>query len=564
MHAVTRKEFLDRWMDLNELEALVHMWNGWFRLSGALPKRHHCGWRWEARWQGFPRARGEALELWLQRQAMAAGLPATFVGRPDPDTLTLESFIRGLGHPGNLELLFAAASNLKFADLTLMLRLTAGSWLIGEGGEPSEWQTLVLFGLVREGRFQLKTLWPAETATEGIYEHTDWPAETEFLAALGSYREVERCLQQELPLEEWSTYSHKMFMCSDSIEAVLVGNALGKLTGQADEVVPTGPAVSAPATVVQFAQAVSFVRRSPYFREMLSRSSRALAQKVVAGWLRLSGQRSLPAFLFLLACFIVPALLCFAIFGELASQRRGWFFLLLGAALIGGAAREAWKKGRTVRLYRLHLKAGLKDLYSGPVPQVPVSLEDHRVAEDPSVRKSSRDVEALGARHHVDFTCEITGRHLGFHRLYLLPEERTYLTMFIIVESHELRMFPARTGYHLLTYFADGSRLVCANSGVGFRKLSREVRATVRFFPDATDPAALLARHRAVLQRLLRQGSQLAPFEPAEILQRQKREHEEACQFAAKGGYYTWSDALHEVFGIVRREYKEPLEGNKE
>jgi hypothetical protein len=56
----------------------------------------------------------------------------------------------------------------------------------------------------------------------------------------------------------------------------------------------------------------------------------------------------------------------------------------------------------------------------------------------------------------------------------------------------------------------------------------------------------------------LDEGRRLAPLFSAEgFLQAWIKEHDEIRALAKEQGYYTWSAALRQSFGLVRREYME-------
>ena len=72
---------------------------------------------------------------------------------------------------------------------------------------------------------------------------------------------------------------------------------------------------------------------------------------------------------------------------------------------------------------------------------------------------------------------------------------------------------------------------------------------------DEQDPARLLEVHRELLSRLRAQGWTPEPARPERALELQRKAHAEAAEFYKNRTIYTWSDALHESFGIIRREF---------
>jgi hypothetical protein len=76
-----------------------------------------------------------------------------------------------------------------------------------------------------------------------------------------------------------------------------------------------------------------------------------------------------------------------------------------------------------------------------------------------------------------------------------------------------------------------------------------------RVFPGVHAPAALLAAHAELVAQKQAEGHVLAPLMDAPALfERMTQDHDEASAVLRRRGYYSWSAAVRQSFGLVRRE----------
>src|SRR5713101_426601 len=87
---LARKEFPDRMMDDEDLDAIADLWRAWYERK---PASRRGDWEvyqfLEIRLWGFARDRGAALVNVLKQRLASYGLPEPAVELPDPDTITV-------------------------------------------------------------------------------------------------------------------------------------------------------------------------------------------------------------------------------------------------------------------------------------------------------------------------------------------------------------------------------------------------------------------------------------------------------------------------------------------
>lgn len=502
MRYLTRRELLDRTLEPDDLTALARLWVSWY--DGCCQSAAGSGapvspplFRLEARLWGFPREDGELVrqmvDARLEALGIAVGAPVRLV---DPDTLsvTLADIDAGAGPLPDLSRWHLLFADPIFDHRTVEYRLAAQ----GRSGArtPVRGNTLGLFGVIERGRFWLKALFPLDDET---------PSEEKLI--------------------RYNAWQH---------EAALLGIAYDlRTTGQ----MPGAPSWA--STVFSPPAAASL--------------NRLLSWYLVPKDHKLGG--------FLLRAGIGAAAAASGA-GLIASGAAASSTLGLGIGLpvaAAGLLGLGYTGRRGIhRVTRFHRRMGeaRRRIYSRSVdyPEVDLSREPGAL-EDPSVRKFSRDIEALGGVHFRDITIEPPLESRSVIRLYLLPEDRTVLTLMLMRGTGTLRLFPARPICMARTYLADGWRVYSTNGISGYaRPLPLPVIG--RRFPEAAHPSDLVARHREVLRGLASQGRAAAPLEPERVVERMVEEHRETGALLAKRGYYGWDDAFCQAFEITRPEYR--------
>jgi hypothetical protein len=494
MFYIARKAFPDRILDDDDLDAVADLWRAWHqeKSDSALFSRKAYQFLQVRLW-GFARDRAAALADLLKQGLESYGLPESHVTFLDPDTICIDSPAVPVFEALPRGLWLDLFRDEAFDGLPLMLRLSISEFRGRPEGAPGESVGLVLVGLLRNDRLQLKAVWPNTTEAERldpVFHKAVWPEEEKFLHALDEFQESGRLPPRDSSLFVTRRQERTAYW---SIRLLFDVPGDDKLSG--------------------------FLGRIGFFFSLMVIAALVLLYAPM-NWL-------MP--------FIVELVALVGLFG-------------LGFNLF-------WK-GRIVYLYYSRMKAALRKLYSQSINYVPVDLAELGLADNPGLVKYTRELEQIGARRLLDFRIEPRPTGLSYIRLFQLPDGHSYAFLNVMLNTPVIHFFPAHPFVLISTYFDDGTRLTSVNAKAsGFSKL-RKPNVVARRFPDLQNPGELLARHREVMKRLLDEGRRLAPLMTVEgLIRRQIEEHDETCELAKQQGYYTWGAAFRQAFGIVRKEY---------
>jgi hypothetical protein len=394
--------------------------------------------------------------------------------------------------PATLAALFHA---VEFDGLPLMLRLSLHDWHGEPEGPPAGGGTLVICGQLDGDQLRLKGIWPAGLAEkeEALYEKAAWPEEDWLLGALAHYR-------------------------------------------------TTG--------------------RRPVFPESSHFAARPIQQGrywALSRFIRFPSRNRLGDFLGRVAFFGMPllfavALLAWVLSGPLPEPWLLGALTALVAVPLTGLVYVVSNELRRVANYHRRMTAALTRVYSQSLRFEEVDLDALGVIDDPSVRKYTAELEALGCGHYLDVRTDPRPEGTTYVRLFALPTEHTYVQLLLMFATRQFQLFPAKPTLLATTYLEEG-RLTSLNGGGGYRR-PLNPRLIARHFPDK-DPTAFLANHCRVLRRLRDEGHRpvLLPG-PQALLQRLVDDHEEARRLRERYGFYSWSAAFRQAFELVRSEYR--------
>jgi hypothetical protein len=496
---LNRRQFPDRLLDGDALDAAADVWFSWYDDARHQAATERDGYhRVEARLWAFPRHEAGPLAQALERSTAKAASSRLRVEGLDPDTLAVSTTYLALAQPCSLAEVFGCFAGPEFEGLPLMLRLSLHEWLGEPEGRPLAGATLVMCGQLEQGRLLLKGVWPVGLVPdhENLYHKAKWPQEDRFLQALSMHRATGR------------------------VES----------TGE---------------------------------RLFASRPKQEHLHWLLSPIIHFPGQPRLPAFLGRVGYFLGLLLVALALTLFLP-WRRGMELLpvaSVGVCLLAlyGLLYVVWKQARVVVQYYVNMSTSLKRVFSEGARFVPTDLAAVGAWPDPHAAKYTSEIEALGGRHYLDIHHEPRTSGTSYVRVFVLPEERTYVHLLLLYATGEGAhvLFPARASLLVTTYFTNGERLSTANSESGYRKRLNP-RVIARYFENAEDPATMVAKHRKVLGRLLAEGRQLAPLMgPEALLRRLEEDHEEMRRLMQRYGYYSWAAAIRQTFRLVRREYRE-------
>jgi hypothetical protein len=182
---------------------------------------------------------------------------------------------------------------------------------------------------------------------------------------------------------------------------------------------------------------------------------------------------------------------------------------------------------------------------------------DYELDIDTNARKYTAELEALGCQRLGDVRNHPGPRGTTINRVFILPSERTYVFLNLMLSTESFQKFPAHVFCLIVTDLTDG-RIVTINEGGGYRRrLIPHVFS--RRIPGVHDPATLLEKHKRFVAEVLAQGHELAPLaDLEEVLERSKRAHAENAPMMEKYGYYSLAAAFRQSYELVRKEYLEP------
>lgn len=548
MLAITRPHLAQWSLDPLDVAGIASAWLGWAQL-GSTQTAAKYQLIWEARFEGFPEAQSAEWEARMRVDATAGGLPAHFVQIDGRETLVVRSFPVAALTETLLGPLEAWIAHPHLPHLTL--RLTAES----HGDRDATSATLTLFGGLLDGKFRVQSVWSGGFESNALFEHAPAPDESSLLENLQHYVAVDRHIADDrMPGARWSRIPCR-YPLTSLAEATAVLANLRRLTGGNGGMVD-GQTVSATATVAEMAQAVTEVRRPRSLVVPLSNGQEKSAYRIL--WLLFGDQRQRSLrdwghrFGVAVVATGIGGMGWHGLSGFVA-----WVCLLL---FVLGIVLLLWIPGYhavLLRMYKTKMAQGLRETAYRPIGIFETSFVELGLNNDPAVQKHSSDVSALGGLLHTEIRLDGVKTMAAAARIYVFAEDHAVFSVMAMTGLPNQSIFPARVFFHLETRFTDGLRLVSTNQGSGFRKPVTPLYLP-RFWPEAKNAREFLQAHRRVCQRLVREGRVVASLIPADILPRMEREHGQDREERDRRGWYTWSDAFHEVFNIIRPEYREP------
>jgi hypothetical protein len=565
---VTRAQFLDRDLSIADLRDAVEMWRGWHRLaqSQSVTQTHkptRCVYRLQVEIYGFPRHEGEILR---QEAAAALGdlIDAESVQFKDPDTLIVAGPLAGSLQPVAIGIWVRLIGMDRVKGLCVTLRVTTANESPARGSDPDDINSLVLFGVPKSRSFLLKALWHAQTSAvmekvqRGAPDNAD---ERKLVNALDAFWRVRRQLANDpthVKIAEIAT-PHRL-ECDMPQQAQRTSELIRALTGSPESAWIIDRTVSAYADEILFAQAFSYGACDGNPAEFfVSRNVERHANRIVRLLYELPGDRGLKPFLARLAVPLAALLSAAALIVTPRDRFDGRFIGgVIGVLGIIVLLRILWVKAKLIVRYHNAMNRALGKLYDGDVECRETSFLADGLAEDPHVRKFTAEWEQLGARACVEFHMITSAPQAARSRHFVL-DDNISVTVSFMWAAGKHQNFPTIVVTNIVTYFADGTRLVTINSGGGYKKPIFLHLQVTRLVSMVTDPREIIDRHRKVLRRLCAEGRIPVSIDPGNKFIQIREDHERSKEaYRARGKIYLWSDAFHEGFAIPRRVYFEP------
>jgi hypothetical protein len=491
---VIRKKFLDRVFQVGELAALAEMFAQWYLIVAGDQGRNGI-FHCEARIYAFPRTDAAAI-----RQSLAEKLPDAEFSQPDPDELQVIGPATSVDVDPDLSIWREVLSNRRLEHVCLLLRMTVRG-PIGRGSNRGEsTTTLVICGMPSGGALLAKAIWSLgrDERRQKLFGLAAWPNEQKLLEAFESY---------------------------------VAERAQGRRGNEARRALDSMGPNCTPLFV------------SHANERKIMRITRQLAEH--------PDEHGLVSFLRRLGI----ALLSCAVFATIAIVDRDSLLIaalsgIAAAYMLKNAASIVWQKVRRVQRYYRAMRSGLGALYSGPIEYRECDLVNDKT---PSLLKYSAEVEAAGASHVCDLQIVSARGTRDGNRFYALGDARVSIGLIRATAINSY--FPAMPVAIVSTRFKDGRRHFTMTRPV-YRKRSRpEISGRCLIEDEGIDE--LLALHRREVDRLIDAGAVPVPPQrtAAGLIDEMRREHEENRAAWSKSPY-SWGDAVHEAFGICRREYR--------
>jgi hypothetical protein len=394
---------------------------------------------------------------------------------------------------------------------------------------------------------------------ESLIEHAPWDDEPAFLEAVDACADALPQLTSDAIQFDDKVPAIHTLRCADAGEAARAAAGLNLLTGQSGHHA-VGSTVSSTAPVETCAAAIGYARFSGRAKPRpVSGGADWFANAFLDLCFELPGRSSVWHFFRRLMIGLavttvgVAGLLSFRDAPDLARWAVG-VVAVIGAAIM---VRVVWSKLRRLFAYHRQMGIGLTKLYREPRVSVMAPFPIEWLTGDPLPEKLKADLEDARAQHCFDL--KSGAPDLDAHsRFFVLTCHHTFFILSHVRGGAQFQSFPARPNYLLITYFQNGTRLVSVSTGGGYRRRLEPDKVLCRTFAGA-DHVEILERHRAVVARLAAEEARVPIlYDPATMIDRMNAEFEEVRGLYAREKAYTWGDALHEVFGVVRKEYLEP------
>jgi hypothetical protein len=501
MYVITRQKFLDIPLGPAGVATWFEAWLEWrsiyIRNAGDGRATGVC--RLDCTISGYP-----AGDVSSKAAQWSAGIPKesfTGVEAGKDDTVVVRSIVQSAVQPRLLEIVKPL-----FCDLTegMALMLELVTWDGGPVTSTTIQEALVLYGLIRNGELIVKGIWPKGLPHDdgSIYKSAVWPGEGN---AVGGLRKYAMWRDGLLPNPATASYSE----LTDGVKSIF-----------------------SPSAVRHGSRFVKIIFGGTQLKENLwsfaKRTFGLLAITVVLGWLSslkfVGGLR----YLVLLAAITSGIGLAFAV---------GWKALLIW--MFGSQMRKMFKR-----------------IYNEPWSGIEVPDAESACGDEPAFRKLSADALALGGTHLVDFRMTNTGGP-NLTRVYFYSESKTYLFLLFLLENPDGgKNFPMQSTFLVRTLYENNVVVATVDQGLGFKK-RLDKRSCRKMFMGVTGIADMLARHAKAAKNFMTTERGPLELSKEQLIQREICEHEESSQRNRNYGYYHWSDAFGEIFGLMRRDLVE-------
>jgi hypothetical protein len=411
MFSLTRRQFPDRPLTREDLDALTDLWLGWHEQAQRGFLRLESYHAIELKLWGFPRQDREKLRQRLQQNLNSMELHDSEIDDSDPEWLTAKTPFLDFSHPPSLALWYTLVDDDAFHGLVALLRLSVHDWPAAPVGPAARGGTLVICGHLRREGFLLKALWPEglEQGIEGLFRKAVWPEEPYVLGALDKFRRIGDIAA---PPEDFFTSR------SQQRHRLRIDRLIFRLPEQG---------------------------RLSSFLFRLSFHVTFLCLLAVLYW-------QLPPF----------------------PLKRSLFLLSSSFSLFALSFTLRWQI-KTVWALHKQINAGLRKAFSQTLRFPVVNLAEEGVLDDPNVVKYSREVEAQSASHVADVRLDPGPSGVWYNRIFALPAERIYILLNLMTATANFWLFPVKPIYLIITYLSEGRVVTIGEGGGFRKQLQKNI-----------------------------------------------------------------------------------------
>ncbi|HUS33743.1 MAG TPA: hypothetical protein VM680_00180 [Verrucomicrobiae bacterium] len=554
MLTIIRNQFLDLALPAQTVAEWFKAWLAWrvifLRQNPAEAERGLGVCRVVCSLGGYPHAQVESAAADWKRFLPKEWFEGVEVGKDD--LLVARSIAQKIPEAkldGVVSALFSGMSD----GMAVMLELV--TWDGGEVGPATTQEALVFYGLAEDGQFLLKAIWTKSLPHDdgATYAAATWPDEE---ATVNAFQRIEKVRAR---VESGGVKDGVVsYIAQDEEHAVMTYLALRALTGAEAERKPGERTVRGAVAVEQMVHAVTYValgENVPLVFSPAAARNGSLVVKVFFGTTGLT--EKFTNFLKRAGgLFIVTGWLVWLARSELLGNWRLLFWILAVIAALMVAVVVGWK-AYFIWMYRTLMKQGLAKVYNAPWAADEVTEMDARFANQPTVRKFSADLEALGGRHVINLDLKNTGC-TNLARVYFMPESKAYFYLSFIVENPDgNKNFPALGNFLVRTLYEDGVVVATVDRGNGFKQ-QLDKGSCSKMLRDVKGVKDMLERHVRVQKRFGTKAAGPIELSKEAFIAREKSDHVRISELNHKYGYYRLVDAIGDSFGWIRRDSREP------
>ena len=434
--------------------------------------------------------------------------------------------------------------------MAVMIELV--TWDGGDVTPQTAQESLVIYGQMVNGQLIVKSIWPKALPHDdgGSYWAAEWPDEEETLKALQKVIRLKASFEEKKSADGTLT-----FIARDEFKAVAIYSALRTLTGEQAQM-GKDESIRAKVSPLHMAAAITYAELDDSTLSIFSPATSRASGVFVKTLFRTTSTTEKFRYFFLRAAFWLAVTIGLVWLALRFTGAAKWITALAaGLPAIVFAIVVGWK-GFFIWLYRREMRKGLQKIYTNPWEATEVTEPGAAFVDQPTFKKYSADIEALGGRHIMDLDVKNTGCS-NLARLYFIPASKTYFYLSFMSENPDAgKNFPVMPSFLVRTMYEGGVNFASADKGVSF-KPRLDKRSGSKVLVEPKSAADMLERHLRALKDFKTSAAGPVEFTKEDFIAREKSDHEHLSKLHEDYGYYSWWNAVGDSFGWIHGHYKE-------